>query len=96
MEELITFFRPLFKELVAEAIKQMKAEAEKERAAEEPRYYKRDEVAKMLHISLPTLWKLTQEGTLKAQRVRGRVLYEAQAIKELVATGNIKYNRKRL
>lgn len=94
MNELVNFLRPLFKELAKEAITEMKEEMERQRAAEEPRYYSREEVAEILHVSLSTLWKLTTSGRISAQRVNGRVLYEANAIEDLVNSGvKLKYQR---
>lgn len=94
MNELVNFLRPLFKELAKEAISEMKEEMERQRAAEEPRFYSREEVAEILHVSLSTLWKLTTSGRISAQRVNGRVLYDANAIQQLVDAGKkIKYVR---
>ena len=39
-------------------------------------YGTRKEVAKTLHISLPTLNSLTKSGILKGYRLQGRVLYK--------------------
>ncbi len=38
-------------------------------------HYSRIESAKKLKISLPTLWKLTKDGTLPAYKIGKRVLY---------------------
>ncbi len=46
----------------------------------EPRYYSRAETAQLLHITLPTLARLTKEGMITAKKAGGRVLYEAEAI----------------
>ncbi len=40
-------------------------------------HYSRIETAKKLKISLPTLWKLTKDGTLPAYKIGKRVLYRA-------------------
>jgi excisionase family DNA binding protein len=42
-----------------------------------PEYETRKETAKRLHISLVTLNRLTNNGTLKSYRIGGRVLYKA-------------------
>ena len=46
----------------------------------EPRYYSRAETAQLLHVTLPTLARLTKEGMITAKKAGGRVLYEAEAI----------------
>ena len=46
----------------------------------EPRYYSRAETAQLLHVTLPTLARLTKEGLITAKKAGGRVLYEAEAI----------------
>ncbi len=47
----------------------------------------RKEVAKELHISLPTLNELTKDGTIPGNRISGRVLYKWEdvykAVKEI-------------
>ena len=57
-------------------------------------YGTRKEVAKALHISLPTLNGLTKSGILKGYRLKGRVLYKwadvETALEEIVT---VKYRR---
>ncbi len=61
-----------------------------------PRYYGRKEVAKMLHLSLPTLARLTEEGILVGTKVSGRVLYDAAAIDKAVAENQqFRYRKKK-
>jgi excisionase family DNA binding protein len=56
--------------------------------------YTRNEVADMLSITLVTLSKLTKNGTLKARKIGGRVLYPADAIDTIVTSRtNVKYLR---
>lgn len=45
-------------------------------------YATREEVAKALHISKPTLNQLTKEGKLLGYRIGGRVLYKWDEINE--------------
>lgn len=49
----------------------------------EPKFYTRKETAKILHVTLPTLARITKDGLLVSKRV-GRILYEAEAIDEAV------------
>jgi len=57
-------------------------------------YGTRKDVAKELHISLPTLNELTKNGTLQGNRIGGRVLYKwdyvFEAVKEIKT---LKYRR---
>lgn len=60
----------------------------------EPKYYTRKETADLLHITLPTLARLTKDGLIACKRVGTRVLYEANAIDEAVKQQVIfKYRR---
>lgn len=53
---------------------------------EEPRYYTRDEVATMLHVSLTTLTKWRQAGTLTPVKIGGRTLYSSEGVKKALRT----------
>jgi excisionase family DNA binding protein len=59
------------------------------------KYATREEVAKLLHITLPTLNQLTKSGALTAYRIGGRVLYDIaeveSSLNEIVTT---KYKRR--
>ena len=60
----------------------------------EPRFYSRKETAQLLHVTLPTLARLTKDGLITAKKVGGRILYEADAIESAVAEKRIfKYKR---
>ena len=70
------------KELIREVIRE---EAQLRNIAPQEtklKYYGREEVATLLKISLPTLHEYTKEGRIKAVRIKGRVLYSEEAIKE--------------
>lgn len=47
------------------------------------KHFSRDEVCKMLDITLPTLWKLTKEGKIKAIHIGRRVVYSETEVKRL-------------
>jgi excisionase family DNA binding protein len=55
-------------------------------------YYTRNETADLLHLSLPTLGKMTKEGRIKGHRLGGKVLYKftdiEDALKEMRVRGN--------
>ena len=57
-------------------------------------YGTRKEVAKALHISLPTLNVLTKSGILKGYRLQGRVLYKwAEVENSLEEIVSVRYRR---
>lgn len=51
----------------------------------EPRYYTREETAERLHITLPTLARITREGFLPVKRLGRKYLYEAKDIDKAVS-----------
>lgn len=60
----------------------------------EPKYYSRKETAQLLHVTLPTLARLTKDGLITAKKVGSRILYEADAIEAAVAENRVfKYKR---
>ena len=63
-------------------------------AKETIEYLTRKEVAKKLHISLPTLNEYTKKGRLKGYRINGRVLYrEDEVDAALTAAEPLRYRR---
>ncbi|MCD7941118.1 MAG: helix-turn-helix domain-containing protein [Bacteroides intestinalis] len=63
-------------------------------AKKEPKFYTRKETADLLHVTLPTLARLTKDGLIVSKRVGSRILYEADAIDEAVKKQVIfKYRR---
>lgn len=60
----------------------------------EPKFYSRKETAQLLHVTLPTLARLTKDGLIMAKKVGSRILYDAEAIDEAVRENRIfKYKR---
>lgn len=49
--------------------------------SETKEYLTRKEAAAMLNISLPTLWALSKNGTIKSHRIGSRVLYKTDELK---------------
>ncbi len=78
--------------VIAERVADKLAEAMKPK---EPRYYSRAETAQLLHVTLPTLARLTKEGLITAKKTGSRrVLYEAEAIDAAVKENRVfKYKR---
>ena len=53
-----------------------------------PKTYTRQEVAKMAHISLPTLWKHVEQGKIKPMPKTGRrVLFSEDEVKRYLKGG---------
>lgn len=60
----------------------------------EPKFYSRKETAQLLHVTLPTLARLTKDGLITAKKVGSRILYEAEAIDAAVKENRMfKYKR---
>lgn len=77
MAALMPWLNPVIDEIAARVADRL-AEAMKPR---EPRYYTRKETAQLLHVTLPTLARLTKEGMITAKKTGSRrVLYDAEAI----------------
>jgi excisionase family DNA binding protein len=48
------------------------------------RYLSRRETARMLNISLVTLWKLCKSGSIPSLRVGNRVVFNPNAVREAI------------
>ena len=60
----------------------------------EPKFYSRKETAQLLHITLPTLARMTEGGLITAKRAGRRVLYSSEEIDKAVQDNKIqKYKR---
>ena len=84
------FFTP-FIEAIADKVSERVLQATTHK---EPRFYTRTETAKLLHITLPTLHRLTKNGIIKSKKINGRVLYNSDAIDEATQQKTVfKYKR---
>lgn len=89
---ILTFTEEEFDEHVTAAVK--KALENFSSYKQEIIYLTRIQVAKKLHISLPTLNEYTKTGKLKGYRISGRVLYKKDEIdKALTSIEPLKYRR---
>lgn len=50
--------------------------------------YTRAEVAKMAHISFPTLWNYMKDGKIKPTRVGRRVLFDETEVKRFLSANS--------
>lgn len=73
------FISPIIDEIVDRVSERVLAASKKE-----PKFYTRKEAAEILHVTLPTLARITKDGLLISKRVGSRILYEADAIDEAV------------
>lgn len=87
---IMSFFAP-FIDVIVDRVSERVLSAT---AKKEPKYYTRKETADLLHVTLPTLGRLTKDGLIVSKRVGSRILYEADAIDEAVKKQVIfKYRR---
>jgi excisionase family DNA binding protein len=75
-EELLEAIRLIFKE--------ENSKYQLQNNALKNKYGSRQEVAKTLKISLPTLHEFTKKGILKAYKIGGRVLYKWDQIEKVL------------
>ena len=62
----------------------------------EPKFYSRKETAQLLHVTLPTLARLTKDGLITAKKVGSRILYDAASIDQAVRENRVlRYKRAR-
>ena len=84
----------LFSPFIDEIVERISAKVLSVTVKKEPKFYTRKETADLLHITLPTLARLTKDGLIVSRRVGSRILYESEAIDEAVKKQVIfKYRR---
>lgn len=79
-QAIISLFSPFIDEIVDRVSERVLSAT----AKKEPKFYTRKETADLLHVTLPTLARLTKDGLITSKRVGSRILYEADAIDEAV------------
>lgn len=72
---------------------QFRANKPEKETTQEPEYLTRKETAKKLHISLVTLNRLTNDGTLKSFKIGGRVLFKSEDVNQAISENYKKYRR---
>ena len=81
-----------FKNLVSECIRE--SFPNQKLAEETQKYFTRKEVAKELHMSLPTLSERTKSGEIPAYRIGKRVLYNVEEVNQLIKQNStLKYKK---
>jgi len=85
---LLMIDEAVLKRIVADTVRQVmnqaKAEAE---AAKEMATLTREEVAELLNVTKPTLWRWEKAGYLIPKKVGKRVLYLRSEVEEMVRKG---------
>lgn len=90
MEVLMPILNP-FIDIIVERVSERVLSATMQK---EPRFYSRKEAAQLLHVTLPTLARLTKDGLITAKKIGSRVLYESDAIDNAVKENRMfKYRR---
>jgi|APCry1669188910_1035180.scaffolds.fasta_scaffold12147_2 hypothetical protein len=94
MRYLIDLTEEEFKQTIAEATAIAIREHQPEEKTTRPKYGTRNEVKKVIHVSLPTLNRMNKEGILKAHKISGRVLYLWDEVFASIEQGqSLKYRR---
>lgn len=61
------------------------------REHDEPQYYTREQLAQLLHVSAPTIYKYRRKGLLpEPVTIDGRVLYDKAQVRRSIKNGNIR------
>lgn len=90
MEVLMPILNP-FIDIIVERVSERVLSATMKK---EQRFYSRKETAQLLHVTLPTLARLTKDGLITAKKIGSRVLYESDAIDNAVKENRMfKYRR---
>ncbi|MCL1671463.1 helix-turn-helix domain-containing protein [Elizabethkingia ursingii] len=74
-EELLEEFEVMVRRVFEKMMTEKKADEEKE-------LYTREEAAKLLNVSYPTLFHWNKDGKLKARKIGKRVYYSKEDVKE--------------
>ncbi|AQX87849.1 MULTISPECIES: helix-turn-helix domain-containing protein [Elizabethkingia] len=74
-EELLEEFEVMVRRVLEKMMTEKMADEEKE-------YYTREEAAKLLNVSYPTLFHWNKDGKLKARKIGKRVYYSKEDVKE--------------
>lgn len=87
-EDLVSLIKNTIKEVFEELVRKQETEVKK-------RKYSRQEVADILHVTLPTIDAMVKRGQIKCEKVGRRVLFNAEDIDNAVA-GNKLYRYQRV
>lgn len=88
---LLSLFEPMIKAIVKEVVVSIPTAPP---VTITPRYYTRQEVCAMIHVTQPTLTRLINDKLIKAHKVGNRVLIEADSLDEAI-TSNKSFRYKK-
>lgn len=58
---------------------------------DEPQFYTREQLADMLHVSVPTIYNYRKKGLLpEPVTIEGRVLYEKAQVRKCIESGKLR------
>lgn len=58
---------------------------------DEPQFYTREQLADMLHVSVPTIYNYRKKGLLpKPVTIEGRVLYDKAQVRQYIESGKLR------
>lgn len=61
---------------------------------DEPEYYTREELAALLHVSLPTIYEYRKKGVIPDPvKVGDRVLFDKAKVHEAISSGRVRLKR---
>lgn len=86
LDEVVNYLSAEVRQIVAEEIRAAFAEAKNE----PQKMYSRTEACKVLHITVPTLWRWEKEGLIKGQRAGRRVLFSTEEINRVMQKKGVK------
>lgn len=86
--ELKSLFAEIIQPLITSEIQKIIASPNNSPPKESDTYLTRKETCQLLHLSLPTLTKLSKEGKLKAKVVGGSYRYSRQQVEKYMSGGN--------
>lgn len=93
-EKQMEVLRPALDQFVEIIVEKVYERLLSEMNQQEPKLYTRTETANILHVTLPTLAKITKQGMITPTRIGRRVLYDAESIDAIVNENRkLKYNR---
>jgi excisionase family DNA binding protein len=76
--------KDLFADAVREAVSEFK-NMESSQAPSSVQYLTRKEAARLLKITLPTLWEWVKSGKIRSYKIGRRVLFKPQEIDEMLS-----------
>lgn len=86
MTELLNDFLPIVENWLRTAVRDevKKALEDQQQKARPTRMYTREEVCRLAHITLPTLWQRVKDGKITPTKNGRRVLFSEDEVKQFI------------